>query len=124
MKRRLFLLALFAIVLGFCTTSCKEKDNTNLANTQWSTSFTDSGITANVLLHLKSNNKFSLSVIVKERDMTETIQMDGTYSYNAPQITFSSNTGDDIETFTGTVSGKKLTLYDIFFEDDIVLTKK
>lgn len=125
MKRRLFLLALLAIVIGFCTTSCKEKikANSDIANTQWTASFTEYGTTLSLLLYIRDNNKFSFSATIQEGGITETIQISGTYTYKSPNITFVYNDEGDWETFTGTVAGNKLTLNESELSDSIVLTK-
>lgn len=130
MKRRLFLLALFAILLGVCTTSCKEKvkADSDITNTQWTASITNSGgVVANFLLSIKTKKKFSLTITVTGGGgMTETEQIEGTYTYTppAPHIRFSYDNEGRTNIFTGSVTTGKITLYEAFLVDRVVLTKK
>ncbi len=131
--KKILLLAVVFVLSAFVLSSCTEKNsksNSDLSNTTWANQFEGpGGKPYNVELNLKSGNKFKLDIIIThDASFSETLNVQGDYSYNSPNITFTFDDEGDIEIITGKVSGNKMTLYgeSIFFDEgeEIVLKKK
>ena len=127
--KKILLLTLAFLLSAFIFSSCTEKNSkssSDLSNTTWTGSYTDSrGFSHNVELKIMSGNKFMLSLFIRyDASFSETINVQGDYSYNSPNITFTFDDEGDIETITGKVSGNKMTLDKSVFFDEVVLNKK